>query len=61
MAVGQPRLQRIAFSNIGLQQTKLTGKNVENHLRALGRHCQQRFEVHDVLALFLCEVGPLQR
>ena len=59
MAVEQTRLQRIAFSNIGLQEQTLSGKNVETHLRALGHQCQQLFAVHEVMAVFLCEVGPV--
>ena len=59
MAAEQSGLQRIAFSNIGLLETMLTGKNAEKHLQALGRHCQQLFEVHEVMAVFLCEVGSV--
>ena len=50
-------LECITFSNVGLQQTAITSKNVEKHLRRVTEHAASLLQRPNVIAAFLCELG----
>ncbi len=48
---------KVAFWNIGWQDSRLTGRNEKRHMQNISSQCASLWWGHELNALLLCEVG----